>query len=101
MTIHLPGDVERTLEALVQSGRYPTIDEAMTNAARLLLSQLERERPTSPEPESAGAMGRKPIWEKAAELRSAIPAEEWEKLPVDGASQHDHSISGTPKRPTP
>ena len=25
--------------------------------------------------------------------------EEWDKLPVDGAEQHDHYIYGTPKRP--
>ena len=40
----------------------------------------------------------KPIWEIFAETTD-IPEEEWEKLPTDLASQHDHYIYGTPKRP--
>lgn len=39
------------------------------------------------------------IWEVAEEIRRNVPAEEWDKLPVDGAEQHDHYIYGTPKRP--
>lgn len=40
---------------------------------------------------------RKPIWEVFADTDD-IPEEEWEKLPTDLASQHDHYIYGTPKR---
>jgi hypothetical protein len=32
-------------------------------------------------------------------LSESIPPEELANLPVDGASQHDHYIYGTPKRP--
>jgi hypothetical protein len=39
------------------------------------------------------------IWEIADELLESIPKEELERLPVDGAAQHDHYIYGTPKRP--
>lgn len=39
-----------------------------------------------------------PIWEKLAKLAADAPAEELAKLPVDGASQHDHYLYGTPKR---
>ena len=42
----------------------------------------------------------KPIWEVFQEITASIPDEEWAKLPVDGAEQHDHYIYGTPKRPT-
>jgi hypothetical protein len=42
----------------------------------------------------------KPIWERILERSAAIPDEEWDKLPVDGAEQHDHYIYGTPKRPS-
>jgi antitoxin component of MazEF toxin-antitoxin module len=42
---------------------------------------------------------RRPIWEKILDLTKDIPPEELEKLPTDGASQHDHYIYGTPKRP--
>ncbi len=39
-----------------------------------------------------------PIWEQFA-ATDDIPDEEWDKLPTDLASQHDHYIYGTPKRP--
>ena len=42
----------------------------------------------------------KPIWEVAEELFGDIPDEELAQLPPDGATQHDHYIYGTPKRPT-
>jgi len=42
----------------------------------------------------------KPIWEIAEELFGDIPDEELERLPPDGAAQHDHYIYGLPKRPT-
>ena len=42
---------------------------------------------------------RKPIWERIAESVADAPPEELAKLPSDGASQHDHYIYGTPKRP--
>lgn len=44
---------------------------------------------------------RKPIWEVFAEIVRTIPEEELRKLPVDGATQHDHYIYGTPKREEP
>jgi hypothetical protein len=52
-------------------------------------------RPSAP-PEAAAAT--KPIWERILERTAAIPDEEYDKLPVDGAEQHDHNIYGTPKR---
>jgi len=42
---------------------------------------------------------RRPIWERIADLAADIPPEELDKSPTDGASQHDHYIYGTPKRP--
>jgi len=42
---------------------------------------------------------RQPIWERIAALAADAPPEEVEKLPTDGASQHDHYLYGTPKRP--
>jgi hypothetical protein len=40
MTIHLPEDLERSMQAAVQDGYFASLDEAMTKAARLLLSEL-------------------------------------------------------------
>ena len=42
---------------------------------------------------------RRPSWERIAERVADVPPEELAKLPTDGASQHDHYIYGTPKRP--
>ena len=40
-----------------------------------------------------------PIWEAFIEASLDIPDEELDRLPTDGATQHDHYIYGTPKRP--
>jgi hypothetical protein len=40
----------------------------------------------------------RPLSEIAEEISSQVPLEEWEKLPVDGAEQHDHYLYGAPKR---
>lgn len=50
--------------------------------------------------EQAGTDAR-PIWEIFAELSAQVPAEEWSKLPSDGAEQHDHYLYGVPKRDNP
>jgi antitoxin component of MazEF toxin-antitoxin module len=42
---------------------------------------------------------RLPIWEEILALTADAPPEELEKPPTDGASQHDHYLYGTPKRP--
>ena len=41
---------------------------------------------------------RPPIWERLVALTADAPADELAKPPIDGASQHDHYIYGTPKR---
>jgi Arc/MetJ-type ribon-helix-helix transcriptional regulator len=50
MTIHLPKEVENSINEAVLSGRFASIDDAMTKAAKLLLEQLNRE----PQPAAAG-----------------------------------------------
>ena len=40
----------------------------------------------------------RPIWEVIAEISSKVPDEEWAKLPVDGAENHDHYLYGAPKK---
>jgi hypothetical protein len=37
----------------------------------------------------------KPIWEQFIEASLTIPDEELDRLPIDGATQHDHYIYGT------
>jgi Arc/MetJ-type ribon-helix-helix transcriptional regulator len=45
MTIHLPHELESSIEAAVHSGRFSSIDAAMAEAARLLLREINQERP--------------------------------------------------------
>ena len=40
MTIQLPKELESSIRAWVQSGRFASLDDAMTQAARLLLREL-------------------------------------------------------------
>ena len=101
MTIHLPQTLENPILAAVHSGRYASLDDAMTDAAAMLVERLQREhaqakRPSANQPEGA----EKPIWEDILEMTADVPDEEWAKLPPDLAEQHDHSIYGLPKRPT-
>jgi len=42
MTIQLPNDLEHSIEAAVHSGRFASVDDAMAEAARLLLRELDR-----------------------------------------------------------
>ncbi len=41
MTIHLPIDLENSIRAEVARGHFASLDDAMTEAARLLLRQQE------------------------------------------------------------
>ena len=42
MTIRLPKELESRVEAAVERGQFASIDEAMAEAARLLLREIER-----------------------------------------------------------
>ena len=40
MTIHLPNDLEASIQAAVRRGRFAFVDDAMAEAARLLLRTI-------------------------------------------------------------
>lgn len=103
MTIHLPENVERSIQAAVYSGRFKSVDDAMTRAATLLLQELDQEKAQATPPAASQAdadQARKPIWEVFQELSASVPDEVWDAVPTDLSEQHDHYIYGTPKRPT-
>jgi Arc/MetJ-type ribon-helix-helix transcriptional regulator len=56
MTIHLPPDLERSIEAVVNNGRFASVDAAMAEAARLLLRQ-EAQKPRPEEAAKNGGLG--------------------------------------------
>ena len=103
MTIHLPEDLETYIHAKVQSGQFATEDAAVAEAVRRF-KQWELEQPqqhavsTDAPVQLTVQPKRKPLWERVDELRKSVPAEEWSKLPTDGAAQLDHYIYGSPKR---
>jgi len=101
MTIQLPENLESSIREAVHSGQFPSVDDAMAEAARLLLGQLKQRPVTLPTSgEEPAVAPHKPIWEEIQELTAGIPDEVWDKLPTDLSEQHDHYIYGTPKRPT-
>jgi Arc/MetJ-type ribon-helix-helix transcriptional regulator len=103
MTIHLPPDIESSIQAAVHNGRYASLDDAMTEAASLLVQQLRQEQAQAKPPAANyadAASADKPIWEVIEEENQSIPPEVWDALPADLSEQHDHYIYGTPKRPT-
>lgn len=103
MNINLPENLESSILETVHSGRFASLDDAMAEAARLLLRQLNQGQATPGSPTASQkppAKTDKPIWEVVDELRKNIPAEEFSKLPKDGAEQLDHYLYGSPKRPT-
>ena len=102
MTIHLPENLESSILAAVHSGRYASLDDAMAEAASLLVQRLKQEETQAKQPAASQietAPAHKPIWEEIEELTANIPDEEFLKLPVDSAEQLDHYIYGLPKRP--
>ena len=56
MTIHLPHDLENSSQAAVHNGRFATVDDAMAEAARLLLRKISQGRPNAAGMGSIGAM---------------------------------------------
>jgi Arc/MetJ-type ribon-helix-helix transcriptional regulator len=79
----------------VESGRFPSEAAVLEEALALL---RRREHGHAPD-RAAGATGARPIGEIIDELMGDVPDEVLDRLPADGAAQHDHYIYGTPKRP--
>jgi len=69
-------------------------EDEQNRVARLMLDASE----TVHLADGEGTGEQKPIWEIAVELMKDVPEEDLEKLPTDGATEHDHYIYGTPKR---
>lgn len=75
MTIHLPNDLESSIQAAVYSGRFASVDDAMAAAARLLLREIKQEQ-LEPKPVPAAAeMGSIGAMRDAADELDAIVAD--------------------------
>jgi Arc/MetJ-type ribon-helix-helix transcriptional regulator len=56
VTVHLPHDLESSIQAAVHDGRFATVDDAMAEAARLLLREISQGQPNAAGMGSIGAM---------------------------------------------
>jgi len=102
MSIVVPESREPFIRDLVRSGAFASETEVVEEALQLLEARVREaasgQRATISAHEMVGPTRRKPIWERAAELRKRVPAEEWDKVPADGSKQLDHYIYGSPRR---
>ena len=71
---------------------------ALEDLIRDFVAENAQEQPPAPS-ESHAEPERKPFWERILERTAEVPEEEWAKVPIDGAEQHNHYIYGVPKRP--
>jgi Arc/MetJ-type ribon-helix-helix transcriptional regulator len=77
MTIHLPNDLEGSIQAIVHNGRFASIDEAMAEAARLLLREVMQQ---STEPAvTDGGMGSIGAMKDAADELDQIVADAYRR----------------------
>ena len=88
MTIHLPQDLESSIQAAVRGGHFAPVDDAMTEAARLLLLKLDP-GPAATEPLSVQELEQKPL--ESGFLASvppprdpAAPAWSFEPVKIEG-----------------
>lgn len=92
MTINVSSDVESSILAAVQSGRFQSADEAVATAWRAFAQQQ-----TPPAASQGVAI---PAWQRVLENMKEVPDEVFDRIPADSSAQLDHYLYGTPKRPT-
>ena len=81
-----------------------SFEDAITTKVNLLSEAKQREVMNLIDgllkEEQTGTEGRS-IGEIFAELSAQVTLEEWNKLPSDGAEQHDHYLYGAPRKSNP
>ena len=78
MIIHLPPEIENSIQAAVHSGHFASVDAAMTKAASLLLQQLKQEQAAAAAHQVEAVPAHKPIWEVFQQLSADVPDEVWD-----------------------
>jgi hypothetical protein len=89
VTIELPSDREAAFRAQA---------EAMGLSIEQWLVRLAEQSTPAPGAAEGQARDHQPIWEVIADNMKDVAAEDFERLPKDGASEHDHYLYGHPKR---
>jgi Arc/MetJ-type ribon-helix-helix transcriptional regulator len=79
MTITLPNELESSIQAAVHSGRFASVDDAMAEAARLLLRELDRWQPEPEGNASAPGLGSIGAMRDSADELDEIVADAYRK----------------------
>ncbi len=72
-----------------------TVEQSLVQLVEQAAPVAESSPPIGQEPVNNP---KRPIWDVIAGRMKMLPPEVFERLPEDGASQHDHYIYGLPKR---
>jgi Arc/MetJ-type ribon-helix-helix transcriptional regulator len=82
MTVHLPPHIESSIRAAIHSGRYAALDDAMTEAATLLVERLEQDQAeAASQPEWPGLTARRRPSRSATSLSPGAPGAAARKRP--------------------
>ena len=87
-SVSIPPALAAEVEAMAHEEHRPA-DELVSDAVRRYLQNRAQQRnePTS-----------EPFWKSFTRQVHTLPDSVFERLPEDGASEHDHYLYGTPKR---
>jgi Arc/MetJ-type ribon-helix-helix transcriptional regulator len=98
----LPERFARLAEAEVAAGHFASIEDVVKaglEAGLTMLQQRQADHPANGQANAPAAPGKPaPFWETFTQQVHALPDEVFERLPEDGASEHDHYLYGAPKR---
>lgn len=81
-----------------QTGADANIEQTLIEKVRVLPLEQKQEVLAFVEGLVEKISRRRTIWDEIREITKEVPAEVWERLPTDGAEQHDHYLYGTPKK---
>jgi hypothetical protein len=84
--IHRP-ELENLIQQRMESGAFRSVEDFLMHE----LINTARDATASAQVQTSLAEKINAIW-------SDVPPEDWDTMPTDGASEHDHYIYGLPKR---
>jgi hypothetical protein len=90
--IHSP-ELETLILERMKGGSFRDVEDISMQA--LTSTAPANERPVSSTNEEPSP---KPFWRAFTERVHGVPSGVFERLPTDGASEHDHYLYGSPKR---
>lgn len=87
-----------SLEPLEEARLVAAAEAKGISAEVMVREAVDKMLAEVPVPVANSVAGRRPLWEIFAETLRDVPLEDFDDLPRDGASEHDHYLYGSPKR---